>query len=132
HMCRMYLLAVSWAVLGVGLPLIGLGAVLVWRRPLLAVYAFVVGLAFHNAVFLGLWLAGAHGWQLTVLQAWKEVLLGAALLSVSWRAVRQRRLPFTPGPLDLALAGLAVVALAYLVLPNAALAGSAGAKARLY
>ena len=129
-MCRMYLLAVSWAVLGVGLPLIGLGAVAVWRRPLLAVYAFVVGLAFHNAVFLGLWLAGAHGWQLTVLQAWKELLLAAALLS--WRAVRERRLPFTPGPLDLALAGLAVVALAYLVLPNAALAGSAGAKARLY
>jgi hypothetical protein len=128
----MYLLAVSWAVLGVGLPLIGLGAVLVWRRPLLAVYAFVVGLAFHNAIFLGLWLAGAHGWQLTVLQAWKELLLASALLSVAWRALRERRLPFRPGLLDVAMAALAVVALAYLVLPDAALAGSAGARARFY
>src|SRR5919204_6524 len=63
----MYLLAVSWAVLGVGLPLIALGALAVWRRPLVAVYAFAIGLAFHNAVFLGLWLAGAPGWQLTLL-----------------------------------------------------------------
>jgi hypothetical protein len=122
----------SSVVLGVGLPLIGLGAVLVWRRPLLAVYAFVVGLAFHNAAFLGLWLAGAHGWQLTVLQAWKEILLAAALLAVAWRALRTRRLPFEPRPLDGAVAALAAVALVYLVLPDAALAGSPGVKARFY
>src|SRR2546426_8035813 len=102
-MCRMYLLAVSWAVLGVGLPLIGLGAVAVWRRPLLAVYAFVVGLAFHNAVFLGLWLAGAHGWQLTALQAWKELLLAAALLSVAWRPLRERRVAVLTPPPPLAI-----------------------------
>jgi hypothetical protein len=128
----MYLLAVSWAVLGVGLPLIALGALAVWRRPVLAVYAFAVGLAFHNAVFLGLWLAGAHGWQLTLLQAWKELLLAAAVLSVAWRAWRERRLPFEPRPLDLAMGVLALVALVYLVLPDAALAGSPGPKARFY
>ena len=48
-MCRMYLLAVSWAVLGVGLPLIGLSAVAVWRRPLLAVYATVAVAAIVTA-----------------------------------------------------------------------------------
>jgi hypothetical protein len=131
-MRQMYLLAVSWAVLGVGLPLIALGALAVWRRPLLAIYAFAVGLAFHNAVFLALWFAGAHGWQLTVLQAWKELLLAAALLSVVWTALRARRLPFTPGPLDVAAAALALVALVYLVLPDALLAGSPGPKARFY
>jgi O-antigen ligase/polysaccharide polymerase Wzy-like membrane protein len=128
----MYLLAVSWAVLGVGLPLIALGALAVWRRPVLAVYAFAVGLAFHNAVFLGLWLAGAHGWQLTLLQAWKELLLATALLSVAWRAWRERRLPFERRPLDLAIALFALVALAYFVLPGSALAGSPGARARFY
>jgi hypothetical protein len=128
----MYLLSVSWAVLGVGLPLIALGVLLTWRRPLFAVYAFALGLAFHNAIFLGFWLAGAHGWQLTVLQAWKELLLAAAFLSVVRRWLRDRRLPFEPRPLDIAVAVFLLVAGAYFVLPDAALAGSPGAKARFY
>lgn len=127
----MYLLAVSWVVLGIGLPLIALGVAAAWWRPLFAVYAFIIGLAFHNVVFLGLWLAGARGWQLTVLQAWKEMLLASALGSVVWRATRERRRPELR-PLDLAVGALALVALVYLALPNAVLAGSAGPKARFY
>jgi hypothetical protein len=131
-MRAMYLLTVSWVVLGLGLPLIAIGIWAAWRRPLVAVYAFVVGFAIHNAVFLGLWLAGARGWQLTVLQAWKELLLAAALASVAWRALRDRRLPSELRPLDLALAALAVVAVVYLILPNSLLGHSTGTKARLY
>lgn len=122
----------SWVVLGIGLPLVAAGALAVWKRPLLAVYAFVVGLAFHNAVFLGLWLAGAHGWQLTVLQSWKEVLLASALASVAWQALVRRRLPSRLRRLDVAVAALALVALVYLVLPDAVLAGSPGLRSRLY
>lgn len=106
----------SWLVLGLGAPLLAAGAWLVWRRPLYAVYAFLVGLAFHNAVFMGLWLAGADGWQLTLLQAWKEILLGTALLSVVWA----RRFPARIVPLDWAVGALALVAVAYLFFPSGA------------
>jgi hypothetical protein len=62
---------------------------------------------------MGLWLAGAEGWQLTVLQAWKEILLATALLSVLWA----RRLPPRLVPLDVAALALALVAAVYLFLP---------------
>jgi len=103
----------SWVVFSLGAPLLAAGAWLVWRRPLYALYAFLVGLAFHNAAFMGLWLAGAEGWQLTVLQAWKEILLGTALLSVLWA----RRLPRRLVPLDYAALALALVAAIYLFVP---------------
>ncbi|MEX2646277.1 MAG: O-antigen ligase family protein [Gaiellaceae bacterium] len=103
----------SWVVFSLGAPLLAAGARLVWRRPLYALYAFLVGLAFHNAAFMGLWLAGAEGWQLTVLQAWKEILLGTALLSV----LAARRLPPRLVALDLAALALALVAAVYLFLP---------------
>jgi dATP pyrophosphohydrolase len=114
---------VSWLVLALGAPLLAVGAWLVWRQPLYALYAFLVGLAFHNAVFMGLWLAGAEGWQLTVLQAWKEILLGTALLSV----IVRRRLPRRPGLLDAAVLALAAVAAVYVFLPT-----DAGLEGRLY
>lgn len=103
----------SWLVLALLGPVLAAGAWLVWWRPVYALYAFIVGLAFHNAAFLGLWLAGAEGWQLTVLQAWKEILLGTALLSVLYA----RRLPARPVPLDAAVLALALVAAVYLFLP---------------
>lgn len=103
----------SWLVLALALPLLAAGAWLVWRRPLLALYAFLVGLALHNAVFMGLWLAGAEGWQLKVLQAWKEILLATALLSV----VAAGRLPRRLLPLDWAALALALVAAVYLFVP---------------
>src|SRR6266567_3457589 len=58
------------------------GAVLVWRRPVLALYAWIVGLAAHNAVMAALYGAGVRGGALTGLQAWKEILLGLALAAL--------------------------------------------------
>ncbi|MEX2210729.1 MAG: NUDIX domain-containing protein [Gaiellaceae bacterium] len=106
----------TWLVLALGAPVLAAGAWLVWRRPLYALYAFLVGLAFHNAAFMGLWLAGAEGWQLTVLQAWKEILLGTALLSV----VVHRQLPRRLWWLDWAVLALALVAVAYFFVPTEA------------
>src|SRR6266545_330270 len=55
------------------------GAVLVWRRPVAALYAWIVGLALHNALMAALYGAGVRGGALTAIQAWKEILLGVAL-----------------------------------------------------
>src|SRR5260370_30626529 len=76
-------------------------AVLVWRRPVVALYAWVVGLAAHNAVMAALYGAGVRGGALTALQAWKEILLGVALARVSVDALRARRLAFRIHPVDL-------------------------------
>lgn len=122
----------EWVVLAAALALTVAGARIVWARPLYALYAFVVGLAFHNAVFLLLWIAGARGWQLTAAQAWKETLLAVALASVMRRCWQERRLPLEARPLDLALASLAAVALLYAVLPGSLLEGSASLQARAY
>src|SRR3954468_15922629 len=69
-------------------------AILVWRRPVVALYAWLVGLAAHNAVMAALYGAGVRGGALTALQAWKEILLGVALARVFTEAVRARRLAF--------------------------------------
>ena len=63
---------------------------------MLALYAFIVGLILNNTVFLLLYKAGAHGWQLTAAQAWKEVLLAVALARVARDAAVNRALPFRP------------------------------------
>src|SRR5918996_1391709 len=73
------------------------GGVAVWRRPAWALYAFVVGLAVHNAVMAGLFALGVRGRELTLIAAWKEVLLAVALGSVAYGAFRRRALPFRPG-----------------------------------
>jgi hypothetical protein len=96
------------------------------------VYAFVVGLALHNVVMAGLYGISVRGAALTVIQAWKEVLLAAALARVARDALRTRRLPFRPAPVDaLALAFGALVVL-YAVLPQGWLGGEADAKTVLY
>jgi O-antigen ligase/polysaccharide polymerase Wzy-like membrane protein len=101
------------------------GAILVWRRPVVALYAWLVGLAAHNAVMAALYGAGVRGGALTALQAWKEILLGVALSRVSVDALRARRLAFRIHPVDgLALAFAALVCV-YAVLPQAWLDGSA-------
>ncbi|MGZ4402362.1 MAG: hypothetical protein ACXVRI_05885, partial [Gaiellaceae bacterium] len=64
------------------------GAVLVWRRPVGALYAWIVGLAAHNAVMAALYGAGVRGGALTAVQAWKEILLGVALARVALEALR--------------------------------------------
>ena len=87
-------------------------AVVVWRRPVVALYVFVVGLALHNAVADALYGAGIRGHALTAIQAWKDVLLLVALASVGFDALRKRRLPFRPLVVDwLALAFAAIVVL---------------------
>ena len=67
----------------------GSAAVAVWRRPLVALYLFVVGLAAHNLVMALLWGAGVRGASLELISAWKEILLAVAVASVAARAVRE-------------------------------------------
>src|ERR687884_2256326 len=83
-------------------------ALLVWRRPVLALYAWVVGLAAHNAVMAALYGAGVRGGALTALQAWKEILLGVALARVAVDAVRARRVAFRIHPVDVLAVAFAV------------------------
>jgi hypothetical protein len=120
------------AVLVLALALVLPAAVLVWRRPLLGLYGYVVGLALHNAVFMLLFTAGADGWQLTVAQAWKEILLATAIARVGRDASRARALPFRPGLVDAAALAFAATAVVYVVLPQDVLGGAAGPKAELY
>jgi hypothetical protein len=107
-----------------GVLLIG-AAALVWRRPVAALYLWIVGLAVHNAVMAALYGGGIRGSALTAIQAWKEILLAVAFARVALDAVRARRLPFRPGWVDaLALAFGALVCV-YAVLPQDSLGGSA-------
>jgi hypothetical protein len=107
-------------------------AVAVFRRPIVALYVFVLGLPLHNIVMSLLYGGGIHGHALDAIQAWKEILLAAALASVAVAAVRARRLPFRPMPVDwLGLAYAAVVVL-YALIPQDALDGHAGARAIAY
>jgi len=107
-----------------GLVLVPL-AVFVWRRPVVALYAWIVGLAAHNAVMAALYGAGVRGGALTALQAWKEVLLGVALTRVSLDALRARRFAFRIHPVDLLALTFALIVCLYAVLPQSWLDGSA-------
>lgn len=104
----------------------------VWRRPVVALAIFVVGLAFHNAVAAALYAGGVRGGPLTVIQAWKEILLAVALARVARDAVRARRLPFRPGLVDALALGFALVVVVYAVLPQGPLNGNATHKAIAY
>jgi hypothetical protein len=123
---------VAWIVLCGAAVLVAFGSVLVWRRPVLALYAFIVGLVLNNTVFLLLYKAGAHGWQLTAAQAWKEVLLAVALGRVARDAATNRALPFRPMYVDAAAAAFALTVLVYALVPEDVLGGAAGPRAVLY
>lgn len=104
----------------------------VWRRPIVALYVFIVGLALHNLVLALLYDAGLRGWEIDTVQAWKEALLAVAVARVATDAIRERTLPFRPRLVDwLALAFAAIVCL-YAVIPQDVLDGDAGARAILY
>lgn len=119
-------------VLAIYAVLFAAAAVAVWRRPVVALYVFVAGLALHNLVLALLYDAGLRGTPLDLVQGWKEALLAVALASVAVDALRARRLPFRPRLVDwLALAFAAVVA-GYALVPQDALDGEAGATAVLY
>jgi hypothetical protein len=80
-----------------------------------------VGLALHNAVMAELWELGVRGTTLDVVAAWKEALLLVAFLVVFWRV---RRLP----PLllaDVAAAAYTVIVVAYALIPQGWVEGSA-------
>jgi O-Antigen ligase len=106
------------------------GAVVVtWRRPVVALYLFVVGLALHNAAMAALYAGGVRGAVLTAITAWKEVLLAVALLRVATDSVRTRRLPFRFGVVDWLALAFGALAVVYAVVPQSVLGGSAGHKA---
>ena len=99
------------------------------KRSVVALQVLIVGLALHNVVMALLWRAGVRGAALTVVSAWKDVLLLVALVLV----VRERRrLPFDGRLTDwLALAFGALVVL-YGLLPQSWLGGGATHKGVLY
>jgi hypothetical protein len=114
---------------GIALVVYGLllipAAVFIWRRPVVALYAWLVGLAAHNAVMAALYGAGVRGGALTALQAWKEILLGVALSRVVVDAARARRLAFRTQLVDVLAFAFALVVCLYAVLPQSWLDGSA-------
>jgi hypothetical protein len=116
-------------VSGLALTVYGLllvpAALLVWRRPVAALYAWVVGLAAHNAVMAALYGAGVRGGALTALQAWKEILLGVALGRVCVDALRARRLAFRIRAVDLLAFAFGVLVCVYALLPQSSLDGAA-------
>jgi hypothetical protein len=108
------------------------GGLAVWRRPFYAVYAFAVGLALHNAAMAGLFALGVEGTPLTLIAAWKELLLAVALARVARNAWGGRRLPFRPSLVDALALAFAALVLVYAVLPQSALGGEADATTILY
>ena len=99
------------------------------RRPVWVLHVFVVGLALHNFVMAELWKAGVRGTWLTIVSAWKDVLLAAALVTV---ILARRRLPIDRLATDwLALAYGALIVL-YALIPQSALGGAATHKGVLY
>ena len=109
--------------------LLAAAAVPVWRRPVAALYLFVVGLALHNAVMAALYAAGVRGSTLTAITAWKEILLTVALARVLYDCARERRLPFRPAAADWLALGFAALAAVYALVPQSALGGQAGHRA---
>jgi hypothetical protein len=105
--------------------LIAGAAAAVWRQPAWTLYAFVVGLALHNAVLAALYSAGVRGSVLTAIQAWKEILLAVALARVARDAIRERRLPYRPGVPDWLGLAFAAICVVYALIPQHTLGGLA-------
>ena len=112
--------------------LFAIAAVVVWRRPALALPVFVVGLALHNAVMDALYGAGIRGHALTVIQGWKDALLLVAFARVAVDAFRSRKLPFRPTLADACALAFALIVALYAVLPQEWLGGAATTKGIAY
>jgi len=108
---------------------LAVAAVAVWRRPVVAAFLFVAGLAVHNAVMVALYAAGVRGSTLTAVTAWKEILLAVALLRVGSDAARAGRLPFRWGVVDSLALAFVVLCVVYAAIPQSALGGTAGSRA---
>jgi hypothetical protein len=99
------------------------------RRPVWALHALIVGLALHNVAMALLWRAGVRGAALTVVSAWKDVLLLVALALV----VRARGgLPFKGTSMDWLALGFGALVVLYGVLPQSWLGGHATHRGVLY
>jgi O-Antigen ligase len=105
---------------------------LVWRRPITALYVFVVGLALHNGVMDALYAGGVRGHALTVIQAWKDVLLVVGLARIVSDAARTRRLPFRPLFTDALALAFAAIVVVYALIPQDVLGGNATHRAIAY
>jgi hypothetical protein len=81
----------------------------------------VVGLALHNLVMAELYDAGLRGGPLDVVSAWKDALLGGALLVVWWNAGRRFRVRW----FDLPALAYAAVVIVWALLPQGWLDGTA-------
>jgi hypothetical protein len=117
------------AVYGV---LLAAAVVAVLRRPVVALYLFVLGLPLHNIVMSLLYGGGVRGGALDAIQAWKEIVLASALLSVAWASFRRGRLPFRPMWLDALALGYGAIVVLYALIPQSVLGGHAGARAIAY
>src|SRR4051795_11029710 len=100
--------------------LLAVAGAAVWRRPVAALYLFVVGLALHNALLAALYAAGVRGSTLTAIAAWKEILLAVALAHVGLDAWRARRLPFRLGVADWLALGFGALVVLYALIPQSA------------
>ena len=105
--------------------LLAAAAVAVWRRPIVAAFLFVVGLALHNAVMAALYSAGVRGSTLTAITAWKEILLAVALLRVASDAWRARSLAFRWGLTDSLALAFGALCVVYALIPQSTLGGGA-------
>jgi hypothetical protein len=101
------------------------GGFVVWRKPVVALYAWIVGLAAHNAVMAALYGAGVRDGALTLIQAWKEILLGIALARMALDAYRARQLPFRLHVADVLALAYAAIVCVYALLPQEWLGGAA-------
>ena len=118
--------AVALAVYAV---LLVVAAAAVWRRPIVALSLWIVGVAVHNSAGAALYGAGVRGSALTAIQAWKEILLAVGLGRVVFDVVRTRSLPFRPRVVDwLAVAYGALVCI-YALIPQHVLGGAASSHA---
>jgi hypothetical protein len=115
--------------LGLYALLLAAAALAVWRRPVVSLYLFVVGLALHNAVLAALYAGGVRGATLTAMSAWKEILLAVGLARVGLDALRARRLPFRFGIADWLAVAFGALVVVYVLIPQSALGGLAGHKA---
>jgi O-antigen ligase/polysaccharide polymerase Wzy-like membrane protein len=99
------------------------------RRPVWALHVLIVGLALHNLVMSQLYRAGFRGTSLTVISAWKDVLLLGALAAV---VLARRAEPTRLSPVDWLALGFAGLVILYGLLPQSVLDGGATHKGALY
>ena len=99
------------------------------KRSVVALQVLIVGLALHNVAMALLWRAGVRGAALTVVSAWKDVLLLVALVLV----VRERRrLPFDGRLTDWLALAFGALVVVYGLLPQSWLGGGATHRGVLY